>query len=115
MNNMEAKSYKTEDEGPQNYSAGKLDAKGITFLLESVTQHEGTYRDKQTNELRPFYTADGVDTEGNPVSLAFGSKRLNKVLVKVLDTEGTPVMINISGRARAMTATTREVLLGDRW
>lgn len=95
-----ATSYRTEDEGPQSFSAGKLDSEGITFLLERVEVHEGAYKDKQTDELRPFYTAEGQGWEGSPVSLAFGSKRLHRVLMKVLEKEGSPVMVNISGRGQ---------------
>ena len=93
-------SYKTEDEGPQSFSAGKLDAEGITFLMEKVETHEGAYKDQQSGELRPFYTAEGENWEGAPVSLAFGSKRLHKVLIKVLEKEGSPVMVNIAGRGQ---------------
>jgi hypothetical protein len=95
--------YRTEDEGPQSFSAGLLDEKGITFFLESVEAHEGAYKDPQTGEPRPFYTASGVDANGNPVSLAFGSKRLKKVLDKVLTTRGEELvnyMVNISGRGQ---------------
>ncbi|MDD4972488.1 MAG: hypothetical protein PHT07_23910 [Paludibacter sp.] len=92
--------YRTEDEGPQSFSAGKLDDEGITFLLENVETHEGAYADKQTGDLRPFYTAQGENWEGAPISLAFGSKRLHRVLIKVLEKEGSPVMVNISGRGQ---------------
>ena len=89
--------YRTENEGPQSFSAGKLDEQGITFSLEKVEEHAGTYTDKLSGGPRPFWTAEGVDEDGNEVSLAFGSKRLHAVLMKVLKNESAPVVVNISG------------------
>ena len=92
-----AKEYLTENERPQSFSAGKLNEQGITFSLEKVEEHAGTYADKASGAPRPFWTAEGTDVDGNEVSLAFGSKRLHAVLMKVLKNEGPSTVITISG------------------
>jgi hypothetical protein len=95
--------FRTEDEGPQSISAGKLTPEGVTFRFCFLKTHEGSYVDKQTGELRPFYTAEGVGLDGRSVTLMFGSKRLFKVLEKVklayVDTRevGMGATINIAG------------------
>ncbi len=95
--------YRTEDEGPMSFSAGKLDERGIVFYLKELNTHESAYQDKQTGEIKPFYTAEGFDQNGCQVSLAFSSKRLKRVLDKVLavieeDDEMANKLVRISGR-----------------
>ena len=110
---MKKTEYKTEDEGPQSYSAGNLTEDGITFSLERVEVHEGTFMDKNTGKPRPFYTAEGVDADGNEVSLAFGSKRLHKVLTKVLAAEGSPVIVNVAGHGEGFERNYTVKVVGD--
>jgi hypothetical protein len=97
--------YQTEDEGPQNMSAGKLDETGVDFRFCFLIEHEGSFVDKATGEKQPFYTAEGkiMDERGKEqdFSLLFGSKRLFAVLDKVkYDHIRDPAMgvdVNVSG------------------
>lgn len=102
----EKKKYSTQDEGPQNASAGKLTPKGISFRMCFIKEHEGKFKD-QNGDLRAFYIAEGYieDDHGREQEFSFlyGSKKLNSVLNKVLTdyTEGRAVgagvWINVSG------------------
>jgi hypothetical protein len=97
--------YITEDEAPEGVSAGKLTAEGVTFDLIALKEHEGSYKNKNTGEIRPFYTAEGTQTldgQTKDFALVFGSAKLARVMGKVvreciITPEKQSVRINVSG------------------